>query len=85
MIEEFTDGGLSAEEFSEKYVDTFLDEESEFSEETYQVLQTLFGEAEVYCPDPHLRDYRDVDEDELMEAAIEAAERLEQRMDEATG
>lgn len=82
IIREFIEGDQSAADFSIEFMDEFIDEESDFSDETYQILQSLFTEAESYCEDPELRDDRDIGEDELRDAALNSVERLEQRTDE---
>ena len=77
IIQQFTEGELSAADFSIRYMDEFIEEDSDFSEEVYIILQTLFAEAEAYCENPELRDERDINEAELMEVALDTEEKLQ--------
>ncbi|ELZ74694.1 hypothetical protein C455_17167 [Haloferax larsenii JCM 13917] len=52
----------------------------EFSEETCQILQNVFAEAEAYCEDPERRGQRDIGEAELRRVATETATKREQRL-----
>ncbi|SEK34370.1 colicin immunity domain-containing protein [Haloferax larsenii] len=63
----------TAREFSDEYLDEFIEEDGEFSEETYQILQNMFAEAEAYCEDPDRRGQRDIEEAELRRVATEIA------------
>jgi len=40
LIKRFLDGEATAEEFSTNYMDTFIEEEADLSEGTYQILTT---------------------------------------------
>jgi len=76
LIERFLDGEATAEEFSTNYMDTFIEEEADFSEGTYQILQQLFRESDAFCADPELRGERDIDSSDLREVAIDTARKL---------
>lgn len=82
LIEKFTNGDMTAPEFSTKYIDEFLDEEGGLPDETFKPLDYLFAEVDAYCEDPALRGEWEIDEDELLEAANETAVKLEQRKEE---
>ncbi|WP_049928900.1 colicin immunity domain-containing protein [Halopiger goleimassiliensis] len=77
LIESFLEGELSATEFSETYLEEFKNEEPGLSEATFEILQALFREADAYCEDPTLRDSWDIGDEELRDAAAEAAAQLE--------
>ncbi|WP_396610546.1 colicin immunity domain-containing protein [Haloferax sp. S1W] len=80
LIQQFIQNEKTAREFSDEYLDEFIEEDGEFSEETYQILQNMFAEAEAYCEDPELRGQRDIGEAELRSVATETATKLEQRL-----
>lgn len=81
LIDEFIDGDTTAADFSIEFMDEFIEEESDMSEDTYQILQNMFAEADAYCENPELRDERDLDEDELMEVALETSSKLADKAD----
>lgn len=82
MVQKFIDEELSAAEFSETFLTEFKNEEPGLSDETFDILQRLFGEADAYCEDQKLRGEWEISEEELRDAAIKAAERLEKRATE---
>lgn len=88
LIRTFTSGETSASNFSLEYMGEFKHEEGGMPEETYQILQDLFFVCESYVDDPELREevYMAKDEKELLNAAKEAAHRIEERLErEYTG
>jgi len=82
LIQKYTDGELSASDFSLQYLGQFKNETSKMSEKTYQILQELFRHCDAYCEDPNLRreTIDGIGEDELMEASVDAANKLEERL-----
>ncbi|ELZ85529.1 hypothetical protein C453_06928 [Haloferax elongans ATCC BAA-1513] len=80
LIQRFIQNETTASEFSDEYLDEFIEEDGEFSEETYEILQNMFAEAEAYCENPELRGERDIGEAELRNVATETATKLEQRL-----
>lgn len=76
LIRRYTAGELSAEEFSNTYMDAFMDEDAEYDDEVYDALQSLFEDADAYCDDPDLRDEWDIGEAELSKSARETAAKL---------
>jgi len=80
LIEEYLAGKMTPSEFSERYLTEFKNEDQPMGDETFQILQNLFSEADAYC-EPEIRDEVSdaIDESELMEAAREALRKLEQQ------
>lgn len=77
LIRSYTEGKMSAIEFMLRYLDEFKREEVEMSNDVYAILDYLFGSADFYSEDPELRWEYGIDEDELMDDAIEAQRKLE--------
>lgn len=77
LIEKFTGGDLSASEFSNRYIDLYLDDEKAPNEAVFRSLDYLFAEADAYC-EPELRDEvrGSIDEEQLTEAAVKTAGEL---------
>ncbi|MDS0260817.1 colicin immunity domain-containing protein [Haloarcula sp. S1CR25-12] len=77
LIERFTNGELTAREFSNRYIDIYLDDDKAPNEEVFRILDYLFAEADAYC-EPELRDEvrGSIDEEQLTEAAVKTAEKL---------
>jgi len=69
LIRQFTAGEIAASEFSLEYIETFKAEEKLPDDALFEPLNSLFAEADAYCEDPELRGKRDINEEELMEAA----------------
>lgn len=83
LVESYTAGEMTASEFSREYMESFKSTDESMDDDTFWILQNLFAEADAYC-EPAIRgDVRDaIDEDELEQAAREAATELERRLDE---
>lgn len=82
LIRRYVNNELSAAEFSHQYLSKFKKERAGLSEETFDILQQMFGEADAYCEDPDRRGEWEIGEKELRQTAIETVERLEQRFEE---
>ncbi|MFC3957401.1 colicin immunity domain-containing protein [Halovivax cerinus] len=88
LIEWFTTPAITPFEFSQSYVNMYLDDmrlydETPFSEDTYDILHDLFVEADAYCkPSIRAEVSSCIDEEELLEAAREASAALEHRLQE---
>ncbi|QIB75445.1 hypothetical protein G3I44_14750 [Halogeometricum borinquense] len=80
LIQRYTEQDASATEFSLEYLQEFKNEQPGLSEGTYEILQSMFAEAEAYCEDPELRGEWDIGEEELIQAARETVTKLEQRL-----
>lgn len=77
LIKSYTEGEQTAPEFTSRYLDEFKGEESLMSEELYDILDRMFGSADFYSEDPELRGKYGIDDEELLDDAIEAQRRLE--------
>lgn len=74
--------GKSASEFSRQYLTEFENEDTGLSDETFEIRQHMFGEADAYCADPDLRGEWETGEAELMETAVDTADQLEKRLED---
>ena len=85
LITQFVTGVISAPQFEQSYLDMFKHESNELPEHVYEVLNGLFSDVDAYCGDPYLRDEDDLDDDQLIECAKAALERLCESSDGARG
>ena len=65
LIESFLSNQISPFEFQRKYLDMFKEDDSEGTEEEYEVLNDLFGDVDAFYADPELRGPDDLDENGL--------------------
>ena len=82
LIQSYVEEEITAAEFSRSYIDEFKDEDPGLSDETFSILQTLFGAADAYCEDPDLRGEWEIDEDQLKDEIFEIEKQLESRLEE---
>ncbi len=85
IVRTFTAGEKTAPEFAQEYLDEFKEQEGGMPEETFRILQDLFSACDMYCEDPDLRREVNLDEEELLEAAAEAENRIEERLEREYG
>lgn len=85
LIRDFTDGEMSASEFSSRYLEEFKNDDVPVSDDTYWILQDMFAQADAYC-EPEIRDEvrGSIGEEELVDAAREVSTNLERRLAEQT-
>jgi len=74
LINSFTSGNISANEFEKKYLELFKNDEKliDCSDEVYEVLDTLFYAVDSYCSDPDLQNQLvdSLNSHQLLDAAI---------------
>ena len=76
LIEAFTTRKTSAAEFEREYLQLFKEDNTQWPDAQFQVLDTLFADVDAYCADPKLRDEDDLDEEALRSRAEAALSRL---------
>jgi uncharacterized protein YicC (UPF0701 family) len=76
LINAFVQGQLSASEFEAEYLKLFEYDNTDFTEEEYQILNTLFWAVDRFCANPKLREQEDLDENQLFNATQEALQGL---------
>lgn len=76
LILSFLHGRISPLDFEQAYLALYLNDETEWSEPEFAVLDELFGAVDAFCADAKLRDKNDLDEDELRLACKIALGRL---------
>ncbi len=76
LLSQFVTGEITASKFGTQYLELFKNETESFSEDTYDVLNNLFSDADAYCEDPSLRDDEDLNDDELLASVKKALEKL---------
>ncbi|MEN8218229.1 MAG: colicin immunity domain-containing protein [Pseudomonadota bacterium] len=77
LTNSFVQGQLSATKFETEFLKLFEYDNTDFTEEEYKILNTLFWAVENFCSHPELRDDGDLDEIQLREAAKVALKSLE--------
>ncbi len=76
LLSSFAAQELSATEFEARYLRLYKQEETLFSDETFLVLDELFGDVDAFYPNPDLRDEDDLDEEQLHQRCARALEKL---------
>ena len=76
LITQFIVGEITTSQFESRYLEMFKNETNQFPESVYDVLNKLFSDVDSYCGDPDLRDDEDLGDEELLDCAKEALERL---------
>ncbi|MDZ7360372.1 MAG: colicin immunity domain-containing protein [candidate division KSB1 bacterium] len=77
LISSFVAGKIEAADFERDYLKLFKEDETQWSETEFAILDELFGDVDGFCADPQLRDEKDLDEYELKERGKMALERLQ--------
>ena len=72
LIERFLNREISAAEFEATYLDRFKKEKRHFPAETFEALDRLFGDVDMFCSDDQLRDDDELDELGLRQACERA-------------
>lgn len=74
LVSAFVERGMPADEFSLRYLRLYLQDGTAWTDEEFAVLEALFGDAEVFEPDPQLRPHLivSIDENELRDGAARA-------------
>jgi len=76
LIRAYTDGHKTSSEFMHEYLSEFKNEDIALSDPEFDILNSLFFAAEVYCDDPELRGKNDIDEQQLFKEAAYAEREL---------
>lgn len=76
LLETYTSGKMTADEFERAYLDKFKKESRVLSPHEFAVLDRLFGAVDAYCGDTDLRDGEDLDESALLDEAARARDAL---------
>lgn len=80
LLDDFISGRISASEFEKEYMALWIywrDNKITGVGVVEEVLDTLFSDCDVYCPDPKLRDKNDIDDKQLLEFAKISRKKLE--------
>ena len=56
MVTAYLDGHLKPANFQQSFLTQFKAEKQQFPEQTYEVLQEIFGHADAFVSDPDLRE-----------------------------
>ena len=76
LIESFVRGKITAKEFEVAFLRMFKNERDPLPEEMFLVLDVLFSDVDAFCSDPGLRDFEDLDEQQLLHRADLALDEL---------
>jgi hypothetical protein len=76
LIDSFLNNQIDVSTFEAKYLDTFKNDITMWSGDTYEILNGLFSDVDAFCADPELRDSEDLDEEQLRQQAQVAARKL---------
>jgi hypothetical protein len=85
LISSFCNGQISAQEFQSSYLKMFKnDQDYSLNEDEFDILETLFTDADAYSADPEYREYVHtkypefpaLDDEELRDRAREAYQKL---------
>lgn len=78
LVATYVEGGISAEEFDKRFSEQYLNDDTRWSEEEFDVLDRLFADTDSFDPDPAVRaelEYT-IDETELHACASQALAKL---------
>lgn len=76
VITDFTSRKITVDEFEKKYLKMVKEETFIFEDKIFKVLGTLFSDVDAYCGDIDIRDEDDIDENQLLESAKIALNKL---------
>ena len=80
LLDRFLDGELTAAEFEGEFLDRYKDDDSDWPEPVFDVLDALFASVDDFCDDPELRrEVGGLDEAGLRAAAAAARAALRAR------
>ena len=65
MIESFLKNEITATDFERRYLRLFKDDNTNWNQHEYEVLNQLFSDVDAFCADPSLRNSKDLDERQL--------------------
>lgn len=69
LIEGFVNEDISVDEFEHLYLTMFKNEGDTISDASFEILNKLFSDIDVYCGDESLMSADDIDEDQLRACA----------------
>ncbi|MGF7109838.1 colicin immunity domain-containing protein [Treponema pedis] len=76
LITKFIDNAIDAKEFEQSFLEMFKTEQEKISEKDYLVLDSLFGDVDMFCFDSELFEEGDLTESDLRKSAEQTLERL---------
>jgi hypothetical protein len=76
LIKSFLNGEIAVADFEKRYMRSFKDDKTRWSETEYTVLNDLFTDLDVFCPNPRLRRSGDLDEPQLRKNCEAALKKL---------
>jgi hypothetical protein len=76
LIEAFLNRQITVAEFERVYLDKYLSDNRDYSEELFQSLDWLFAEVDAYTDHPE-KDDDDIDEDQLRVSCTETLKELQ--------
>jgi hypothetical protein len=76
LLESFLQDRVDANAFERAYLDLFTEDETDWPENEFLVLDELFADVDAFCDDPDLRDPGDLDETQLRERVRVALDKL---------
>lgn len=79
LITKFIDNAISAKEFEQSFLEMFKAEREILSEKDYSVLDSLFGDVDMYCSDGDLFEKGDLTELDLRKSAKQTLEMLKKQ------
>ena len=76
LIEDFVNGRINAPQFQMLYLQFFKTGKEIVDREVFEVTNWLFGDADYYVEEDRLRDPEDLNDEQLLECAITARDKL---------
>ena len=82
LISSFVKGDITATDFETQYLNLYQDDDTQFSDEEFFILDELFGDVDAFCVDPRLHNEDDLSEEQLHDKCIAALKKLKWIMQE---
>ena len=76
LLNALVSGKMKPEAFEASYLLKFKSEQTELPEESFAILDRLFGDVDSYCADPEIRGLDDIGNEELLANARNSLEAL---------
>lgn len=76
LITKFVNHTIDVKEFEVIYLDMFKKEQTEMSKDEYLILDSLFSDVDMFCPDSDLFEDGDLTESDLLNSAKRALKKL---------
>ncbi|MBW1655358.1 colicin immunity domain-containing protein [Flavobacterium quisquiliarum] len=78
LISQFIKNEIDIFAFEALFLKMFKDEENDIPERYYLILDSLFGDLDMFCIDSSLREDRDLNEDDIRKSAEKAFSLLQE-------